>query len=54
MWQMVLKRPRGRPELPWQVATFAHMHQGFAGRPDSPCGEGLARVDVDWYRAGRD
>mmetsp|Transcript_18987 Transcript_18987/g.48585 ORF Transcript_18987/g.48585 Transcript_18987/m.48585 type:complete len:319 (-) Transcript_18987:402-1358(-) len=44
MWQLVLTRPRGAVDAPWQTVTLNLMHEGFAGTANSACAEALAPI----------
>ena len=44
IWQLVLTRPKGATDAPWQTVTFNQMHEGFAGTIDSPCIEALSPI----------
>ena len=46
VWQVVLTRPKARPQDAWQAVTFNQMHMGFGGAADSPCAEAFATIDV--------
>ena len=44
IWQLVLTRPKGVSDAPWQTVTFNQMHEGFAGTTSSPCAEALSPI----------
>jgi len=55
MWQVALHRPVGDSDTPWQPVRIAQMQQGFNGRADSPCEEGVAPVVAQpWHGHDRD